>query len=181
MPAVYDTILALYESCGVQPKTIATPGAGPHNPAGMMMVASGQGTYICIGVPVSSHQRASGVALVPIADPGAALDICVAWRKKESSAAVLQFMDSVWEVFPHIGNWAEPSNHRRAKARAASSQCRASTTAGPKPSAADRVEEADRRRRQSRSIPPRSRRLRRPAPAPRRPRQAGARGRRRPP
>jgi DNA-binding transcriptional LysR family regulator len=100
MPAVYDTILALYESCGVQPKMIATPGAGPHNHAGMMMVASGQGTYICIGVPVSSHERASGVALVPIADAGAAVDICVAWRKKETSAAVLQFMDSVWEVFP---------------------------------------------------------------------------------
>ena len=100
MPAVYDIILALYEDCGVRPTTIATPGAGPHNHAGMMMVASGQGTYICIGVPVSSHQRASGVALVPIADPGAAVDICVAWRKKESSDAVLQFMDSVWEVFP---------------------------------------------------------------------------------
>jgi DNA-binding transcriptional LysR family regulator len=100
MPAVYDTILALYETCGVQPKMIATPGAGPHNHAGMMMVASGQGTYICIGVPVSSHQPASGVALVPVADSGAAVDICVAWRKKETSAAVLQFMDSVWEVFP---------------------------------------------------------------------------------
>jgi len=100
MPAVYDTVLALYESCGVQPKMIATPGAGPHNHAGMMMVASGQGTYICIGVPFSSHQPASGVALVPIADPGAAVDICVAWRKKESSEAVIQFMDSVWEVYP---------------------------------------------------------------------------------
>jgi len=100
MPAVYDTVLALYENCGVRPKMIPTPGAGPHNHAGMMMVASGQGTYICIGVPVSSHQGASGVALVPIADPGAAVDICVAWRKKESSAAVLQFMDSVWEVYP---------------------------------------------------------------------------------
>jgi DNA-binding transcriptional LysR family regulator len=100
MPAVYDTIIALYDNCGVQPKMIATPGAGPHNHAGMMMVASGQGAYICIGVPVSSHERASGVAVVPIADPGAAVDICVAWRKKESSAAVLQFMDSVWEVFP---------------------------------------------------------------------------------
>jgi DNA-binding transcriptional LysR family regulator len=100
MPAVYDTVLALYGSCGVQPKMIATPGAGPHNHAGMMMVASGQGAYICIGVPFSSHQPASGVALVPIADPGAAVDICVAWRKKESSAAVIQFMDSVWEVYP---------------------------------------------------------------------------------
>ena len=100
MPAVFDTILALYENCGLQPKTIATPGAGPHNHAGMMMVASGQGMYICIGVPVSSHERASGVAFVPIADAEAAVDICVAWRKKESSAAVRQFMDSVWEVFP---------------------------------------------------------------------------------
>ena len=84
----------------VQPKMTPTPGAGPHNHAGMMLVVSGQGTYICIGVPVSSHERASGVAVVPIADAGADVDICVAWRKKESAAAVLQFLDSVWEVFP---------------------------------------------------------------------------------
>jgi DNA-binding transcriptional LysR family regulator len=100
MPAVYDTVLELYENCGIKPKMVETPGAGPHNHAGMMLVASGQGAYICIGVPISSHERASGVALVPISDPGAAVDICVARRKKESSAAVLQFMNSVWEVFP---------------------------------------------------------------------------------
>src|SRR5207237_4716578 len=76
MPAVYDTVLELYENCGVKPKMVETPGAGPHNHAGMMMVASGQGAYICIGVPISSHERASGVALVPISDPGAAVDIC---------------------------------------------------------------------------------------------------------
>jgi hypothetical protein len=65
-----------------------------------MTVASGQGVYLCIGVPVNSQQPTTGVALVSIADPDAYIDICVAWRKKEASAAVLQFLDSVWEVFP---------------------------------------------------------------------------------
>jgi DNA-binding transcriptional LysR family regulator len=100
MPAVYDAIVDLYERTQVNAKTIATPGVGPHTHAGLMMVASRKGVYLCIGLPVSSQQPSTGVALVPISDPDACVNICVAWRKKESSPAVLQFLDSVWEVFP---------------------------------------------------------------------------------
>jgi DNA-binding transcriptional LysR family regulator len=101
MPAVYDTILALYASERIEPNMIATPGAGPHTHAGLMLAASGKGTYLCIGVPVGSQQPATGVALVPIADPGAIVEVCVAWRKNETSPTVLQFIDCVKKVFPH--------------------------------------------------------------------------------
>jgi len=100
MPVVFDTILELYAQAGIHPKTIPTPGAGPHNLAGLMLAASGKGTYLCIGVPVGSQQPATGVALVPVADEGAQVDICVAWRKNETSPAVLQFIDCMREVFP---------------------------------------------------------------------------------
>ena len=35
-----DTILELYANAGIEPKAMPTPGAGPHNLAGLMLVAS---------------------------------------------------------------------------------------------------------------------------------------------
>lgn len=103
MPHVYDKVLDLYAKAGITPRTIPTPGAGPHNHRGLMLVASGQGAYLCIGIPLTSPQPTSGIALVPMDDPDATIEICVAWRKNETSPAVLQFMDAVWQVFPQAG------------------------------------------------------------------------------
>ena len=101
MPYLYDKILDVYAKAGVTPRMIPTPDAGPHNQAGLMLVASGKGTYVCMGIPLSSPHPASGIAVVPISDPGATLDVCIAWRKGELSPVVHQFLDCVWQVFPH--------------------------------------------------------------------------------
>lgn len=100
MPAVYDKILDVYARARVTPKMIPTPGAGPHNHTGMMLVASGKGTYLCIGIPLSSPRPAGGVAVVPLCDPDATSDVCVAWRKGETSPVILQFLNCVWQAFP---------------------------------------------------------------------------------
>jgi len=100
MPVVHDKILELYAEAGSGAKMIPTPGAGPHNHAGLMLAASGKGTYLCIGVPVGSQQPATGVALVPIADARATIEVCVAWRKNETSRAVLQFIECARDVVP---------------------------------------------------------------------------------
>jgi DNA-binding transcriptional LysR family regulator len=100
MPVVYDKILELYAKAHVTPKVVPTPGAGPHNHTGMMFVASGKGTYLCIGIPLTSPQPAAGVAVVPIIDPEAGSDVFVASRKAETSPIVLQFLNSVSQVFP---------------------------------------------------------------------------------
>lgn len=101
MPYVFDKIEDLYARAGLTPKRIATPEAGPHNQAGLMMVASGKGIYLCMGVPLSSNQSVASVTVVPLSDPEASLDVCVAWRTDESSPVVRQFLESVWQVFPH--------------------------------------------------------------------------------
>jgi len=79
---------------------IPTPGAGPYNHAGLMMVASGKGVYLCLGVPLTSPQPASGVAVLPVGDPGATIEVCVASRKSEASHLVGQFLDCVWDTYP---------------------------------------------------------------------------------
>jgi DNA-binding transcriptional LysR family regulator len=99
-PALYDRVLELYARHGIAPPMVPTPGAGPYNHAGLMMVASGKGVYLCLGVPLTSPQPASGVAVLPVGDPGATIEVCVASRKGEASTLVGQFLDCVWEMYP---------------------------------------------------------------------------------
>jgi DNA-binding transcriptional LysR family regulator len=100
MPYLFDKVDELYARQGIAPTRVATPEAGPYNQAGLMMVASGKGIYLCMGIPSTSPQQASSVVAVPLSDPEATLDVCVAWRKGEASAVVCQFLESVWQVFP---------------------------------------------------------------------------------
>lgn len=98
MPYLFDKVDALYAQQGLTPKRVPTPDAGPYNQAGLMQVASGKGIYLCMGIPFSMVQT---VAVVPLADPDATLDIRVAWRKGEASPIICKFLESVWHVFPN--------------------------------------------------------------------------------
>ena len=98
MPYLFDKVDALYAHYGLTPNRVPTPNAGPYNQAGLMQVAQGAGIYLCIGIPFQNLQT---VAVVPLSDPEATLDICVAWRKDETSPVVCKFLESVWQVFPH--------------------------------------------------------------------------------
>lgn len=97
MPYLFDKVDTLYARQGLNPKRVPTPDAGPYNQAGLMQVASGKGVYLCMGIPFSMVQT---VAVVPLSDPDATLDICVAWRKGEASPIICRFLESVWQVFP---------------------------------------------------------------------------------
>jgi hypothetical protein len=79
-----------------------------------MMVASGKGVYLCMGIPFTTPQTASAVAVVPLSDPDATLDVCVAWRKGETSATVCKFLESVWQVFPQARPGGTKAVARRA-------------------------------------------------------------------
>jgi DNA-binding transcriptional LysR family regulator len=102
VPYLYDKVLTAYAKAGVTPKMIPTPEAGPYNQAGLMLVASGKGVYVCMGIPLTSPHPLSGIAVVPISDAAATLDVCVAWRRGETSPVVRQFLKCVWQVFPQV-------------------------------------------------------------------------------
>ena len=102
LPGAYDAMMELYEREGVTPRTRHTPGAGPWNQAGLMLVAEGNGIYIGIGTPPTTPRITGGVAIVPIHDPDAAIDVCVVWRKHETSKSVLRFVECARDVFPAL-------------------------------------------------------------------------------
>ena len=102
-PALYDRVLELYARLGVATPMIPTPGAGPFNNAGLMLVASGKGVYLGYGVPLTGPHPLSGVAVRPVSDPEATLEVCVVSRRKETSLVVRRFLECVWRVFPPEG------------------------------------------------------------------------------
>jgi DNA-binding transcriptional LysR family regulator len=99
-PVLYDRILGLYDGAGVKSPRLPTPGAGPFNPAGLMLVASGRGVYLCLGVAHRGPEQASGVAVVPVSDRDATIDVCVTARKGDTSPVVAHFLECVRRVFP---------------------------------------------------------------------------------
>jgi DNA-binding transcriptional LysR family regulator len=98
-PVLYDRILELYSAAGANTAMIPTPGAGPYNHAGMMLVASGKGVYLGYGVPLTTPHSPNGVAVRPISDPGATTEVRVVSRKRESSALVQRFLECATQLF----------------------------------------------------------------------------------
>ena len=92
-PVLYDQILELYAASGVKTPMIPTPGAGPYNHAGLMLVASGKGVYLGYGVPLTSTHTPSGVAVRPVNDPGATISVSMVSRKGEVSPLVMRFLE----------------------------------------------------------------------------------------
>jgi DNA-binding transcriptional LysR family regulator len=99
-PVLYDQILDLYARALVEPRMIPTPGAGPFNHTGMMLVASGKGVYLGYGVPMTEPQPPSGVAVRPVSDRDATTEIRVVHRRAENSPVITRFLECVWCVYP---------------------------------------------------------------------------------
>jgi len=98
---VYDKILQLYREAGVTPKSIIHTSAFPYHEAGAILVASGRGIVVGVGAMLARPALGGKVIGIPLDQPRAFIDVHVAWRKTESSPAVLAFLDTVRTVFRH--------------------------------------------------------------------------------
>ncbi len=96
-PIIYDKIFELYSAAGVTPHIVATS-ASPASTAGMIQVASGKGIYLGLG-SLLRMKDAPGIAIVRLDEPRAALQVCIVWRKSESSPTVLNFVDAARSAF----------------------------------------------------------------------------------
>jgi hypothetical protein len=73
----------------------------------MMLVASGEGYYLGISSPFTQTHRTSGVAVVPLNEPNATLEVRIAWLRKGASGCVREFVRSARAVFPAKGDAAQ--------------------------------------------------------------------------
>jgi DNA-binding transcriptional LysR family regulator len=98
-PSVYDKILALWTAAGIKPMVVERQPA-PYSQGAMMLVASRQGYYLGIASQYTQSHRTSGVAVIPLDEPDARLEICIAWHRNDTSKHVRDFVRSAREVFP---------------------------------------------------------------------------------
>ena len=98
-PSVYDKILSLWAAAGIKPMVVEHQ-PPPYSQGASMLVASGQGYYLGIASQYTQSHRTSGVAVVPLNEPDARLEICVAWQRNDTSKNVREFVRSAREVFP---------------------------------------------------------------------------------
>ena len=94
---------AVPASTGCAPRvTMATPGAGPFNHAGILLVASGKGFYLGYGVPINSPHPTSGVTVVPVSDRGATVEVRAVIRKSEGQPLVHSFVECACRVLAPV-------------------------------------------------------------------------------
>jgi DNA-binding transcriptional LysR family regulator len=97
---LYDKILGLYSRQGLTPHfTVAHVEA--HEEAGAIMVATGKAIFIGAGAIVTRSVHGIDLASVRLNETEAKIEVYMAWRKDEDSAAVLSFLDSVRRVLRH--------------------------------------------------------------------------------
>jgi DNA-binding transcriptional LysR family regulator len=117
-PGVYDKVLALNRDAGLNPRTLSTE-TTPYDEAGAMMVATGRGIYFAVGKNPIHPSFADRLLAVPLRDPLASIDVGIAWRKGESSPAILNFIESARKRLQRI---SRVPNQRRALGQIARSQ-----------------------------------------------------------
>lgn len=95
-----DLTLSLFRKAGVAPKISpleADPGS--HGETHKVLLAANKGIFI-IGDETSTRVENGNVAAaIPIDDPDAKIEVRIAWRRNERSAAVLAFIETARNVF----------------------------------------------------------------------------------
>jgi DNA-binding transcriptional LysR family regulator len=94
---LYDKILGLYSRQGLTPHFAVTH-VEAHEEAGAIMVASGKAIFVGAGAIVTRSVHGIELASVPLNEAEAKIEVYMAWRKHEESAAVFAFLDSVRRV-----------------------------------------------------------------------------------
>ena len=100
---LYDKILGLYSRQGLTPHFAVTH-VEAHEEAGAIMVASGKAIFIGAGAIVTRSVGGIELASVRLNEAEAKIEVYMAWRKDETSAAVFSFLESVRHVVKRAVN-----------------------------------------------------------------------------
>lgn len=96
---LYDKAFELYRKAGVTPHVIHLPSEpSPHGDVQTILLTCGKGIFIMPDEVACHPPPDSEVIALPLDEPDARIEVHVAWRKREASAVVLSFLNSVRRV-----------------------------------------------------------------------------------
>jgi DNA-binding transcriptional LysR family regulator len=104
---LYAKALELFRRAGVTPNVShVETNPLPHGDIQTILVASGKGVFIMPDEVACQPAPGSEVVAVPLDEPDAKIQVHVAWRKRETSMAVMAFLNSTRQVFRIPGRCA---------------------------------------------------------------------------
>lgn len=106
---MHDKILELLTRAGISPRIVqlaADPLPNPEVPA--LLLAANRGILIIADEVSARTALGCAAAAVPLEEPDAKVEVHMAWRKNETSGAVLGFIESVRRVFGRAHNGHAP-------------------------------------------------------------------------
>jgi DNA-binding transcriptional LysR family regulator len=116
-PGLYDKTLELYMTAGVIP-IISSVGVEPvpNNDLQALLLTCRKGIRIVPDEITCRPAAGSEVAVVPLDEPGAFIQVHMVWRKSERAAAVLAFVDTARQILRTETRSALPMRERAAVA-----------------------------------------------------------------
>lgn len=106
---LHDKILELFARVGIYPQVVQLEnGPLPSDDVQRLLLAAHRGIFIAADEAPARMAPGCAAAAVPLEEPDAKVEVHMAWRKNESSAVVLAFIDSVRRVFARSDNGHAP-------------------------------------------------------------------------
>ncbi len=97
---LYDKTFELYAEAGITPNVVYVPlDPVPHSDTQIVLLTCHNGIFIMPDEVACRPAQGSEVVAVLLDEPNAKIDVHVAWRRAEKSAAVLAFVDTSRQVF----------------------------------------------------------------------------------
>lgn len=97
---LHDKTLELFANAGVSPQIVQLPADPlPHEEVQKILLAANRGIYIAAEEAPEHTALGRAAAAVPLEESDAKVEVHMAWRRGESSGAVLAFLDSVRRAF----------------------------------------------------------------------------------
>jgi DNA-binding transcriptional LysR family regulator len=94
-PGLYDKTLELYSEAGMSPTIAHVPqDATPRSEAQIILLLCRKGILILPDEPATRPLPGAEVVAIPLDEPNAKIDVCLAWRKGEKSPAIFGLIDS---------------------------------------------------------------------------------------
>jgi DNA-binding transcriptional LysR family regulator len=120
---LYDMITELFNRASISPKLFRFAN-WPFDETVSMLVALGKGVYIGskslmgTGTFTCYPAFANRVVAVPLEEPGAKVQVCLAWRRHENSKAVLRFLEIARETIKsEMGSISRSRLHHQNRTR----------------------------------------------------------------
>lgn len=114
--AMHDKVVELYRKAGITPRIVERP-PDRFEEARVIMIAAGKAVYIGAGTAQTYLSQSTGLIARQLDEPGAAIEVHIAWRKDERSPATLAFVESARKVLRLPGRTGRGLNNHNEESR----------------------------------------------------------------